>query len=110
MAGTVFPQVRQKSMYAGASKSTRIPGENTAPKSNEAGRTPMIVTGPVMSAGVASIMIVRPTMAGSPPNWRCQNRWLKSATARAPLRHSSGVKSRPNGGSTPSIGKKFSAT
>ena len=50
-----------------------MPGEKTEPKSKDAGRTPMTVTGPEMPDGEAVTVIVRPTMAGSPPNWRCQN-------------------------------------
>jgi hypothetical protein len=54
--------------------------------------------------------IARPITAGSPPNRRCQSGWLRITRSVLPSRISSGVKARPNAGTSPSTRKKSSVT
>ena len=88
----------------GSYMSTFVPGAKIVPKSNDAGSTPTMVTGP------PSNFSTLPTMFGSAANFRLQRPSL-SIAARGPFQtHSSALNCRPTCGSTPSSGKKFCVT
>ena len=81
-----------------------MPGVNVEEKSNVSGSTPATVI------GLWSMLIVRPTIAGSAAKRRAQNAWLMSI-ARGPFGVSSSrVNDRPSAGWTPSTSKKRGAT
>ena len=91
-------------MMAGTKMSTFMPGENTEPKSKLAGRTPTTLTASPLT------VMAWPMIAGFEPYCRRQKPWLSKAAGLPPFWHSSGRKSRPSEGWTPSIGKRLQAT
>jgi hypothetical protein len=86
----------------GTHRSTRRSGSTPV---NEASATPTISN--ARSPSVTAL----PTTDGSPPNLRCQNPWLMTATGCAPAVVSSEAESkRPSAGCTPSTRNVFPET